>query len=115
MYKLFVFIAPESNKLKGSIDNRQLLKSEMKPIHPGDLPNLIPRASVAFPQKASRPADTPGKRRPDLDKFCLAQTDVLRPLKLARSHCAGSVEELTTVRVHCWWKNRVLAMGWTVR
>ena len=57
--------------------------------------NLVPRASVAFPQKASRPADTPGKRRPDWDKFSLAQTDVLRPLKLARSHRAGSVEELT--------------------
>ena len=57
--------------------------------------NLVPRASVAFPQKASRPADTPGKRRPDLDKFSLAQTDVLRPLKLARSRRAGSVEELT--------------------
>ena len=72
--------------------------------------NLVPRASVAFPQKASRPADTPGKRRPDLDKFSLAQTDVLRPLKLARSRRAGSLEELT-VRVHCWRKNRVLAMA----
>ena len=67
--------------------------------------NLVPRASVAFPQKASRPADTPGKRRPDLDKFCLAQTDVLRPLKFARSHRAGSVEELT-VGVHCLKKSR---------
>ena len=57
--------------------------------------NLVPRASVAFPQKASRPADTPGKRRQDSDKFSLAQTDALRSLKLARSHRAGSVEELT--------------------
>ena len=62
--------------------------------------NLVPRAAVVFPQKASQPADTPGKRRPDLDKFCLAQTDVLRPLKFARSHRAGSVEELT-VGVYC--------------
>ena len=54
--------------------------------------NLVPRASVAFPQKVSRPADTPGKRRPDLDKFCLAQTDVLRPLMLARNHRAGTVQ-----------------------
>ena len=44
-----------------------------------DFGNLVPRASVAFPQKASRPADTPGKR----------------PLMLARSHRAGSVQELT--------------------
>ena len=76
--------------------------------------NLVPRASVAFPQKASRPADTPGKRRPALNKFCLAQTDVLRPLKLARSHRAGSVEELT-VRVHCWRKRQSIGNGWTVR
>ena len=33
--------------------------------------------------------------RPDLDKFCLAQTHVLPPLKFARSHRVGSVEELT--------------------
>ena len=31
--------------------------------------NLVPRASVGFPQKASRQADTPGKRRSDLANF----------------------------------------------
>ena len=45
--------------------------------------NLVLRASVAFPQKASRQADTPGKRRPDLDKL------------FGTNHLAGSVEELT--------------------
>ena len=51
-----------------------------------------------------------GKRATVSHEFSLAQTDVLRPLKLARSRRAGSVEELT-VRVHCWRKNRVLAMA----
>ena len=78
--------------------------------HIVNFPNLVPRAFVAFPQNPSRSADTTGERRPDLDKFCLAQTDVLGSLKLARSPCAGSVEELT-VRVYCWRKIRVLAMA----
>ena len=47
--------------------------------------------------------------RPDLDKFCLAQTDVLPPLKFARRHHAGSVEELAV------GGKTEFVNGWTVR
>ena len=73
--------------------------------------NLVPRASVTFPQKASWQADTPGKRCLDLDKFCLfgTNTDALPPFKFTRSHLAGSVEELTV------GGKTEFGNGWTVR
>ena len=95
------------------VDKRTVLNENREHVHVrwttkrGNEIDLIGQLNVVWLLGHSRgSASTPGKRRPDLDKFCFAQTDVLRPLKFAKSHRAGSVEELT-VRVYCWRRNKV--------